>query len=204
MCNIKTTDMKIIKKLTLFAAILISTSFRQSSDELKFSMTAPKNWKKTTNTEIFDNIEKFKLTPTQLEKYITDHKGSVLFVSYSKYDPAKHSGLIPTIQVNIRNNPTKTFDNFFQSMTKSSESIKTYFKDFEYIDKPQKIKVGNKDAFYFSSKFTMSTSSQTIKPRSRTYAIPNGNKFFQVNFTDGDNEDCSKLFDSLVKSIQID
>jgi hypothetical protein len=204
MRTFKKIDFTIIRKVAFFATILISISFRQGSTQLKFSMKSPENWKKVTNTEIFDNIEKFKLTPSQLEKYITDHKGSVLFVSYSKYDAAKHQGLIPTIQVNIRNNPTKTFENFFQSMTKSSESMKTYFKDFEYIDKPQKVKVAGKDAFYFSAKFKMATPNQTIKPRSRTYAIPNGNNFFQVNFTDGDDEDCSKLFDSLVKSIRLD
>ena len=192
------------KNLIFFAAFLISTSFRQSSNDLKFSITSPDKWKKTTNTEIYNNIDQFKLTPTQLGKYISDHKGSVLFVTYSKYDPAQHAGLIPTIQVNIRNNTTKTFDSFFQTMTKSSETMQNYFKDFEYIDKPQKVKVGGKDAFYFSAKFTMATNNQTIKPRSRTYAIPNGNTFFQVNFTDSDNEDCSKLFDSLVKTIRLD
>jgi hypothetical protein len=195
--------MKTISKLILFSTILLSFSFRQNPDQLKFTMTPPEKWRKTTNAEIFDNLDKFKLTQTQLDKFLADHKGSVLFLAYTKYDPSQHPGLIPTIQVNILNNTAKTFDSFFLSMTKSAESMQKYFKDFEYIDRPQKIIIGNKDAFYFSSKFTMTTSSRTIKPRSRTYAIPNGNTFFQINFTDGDKEDCSKLFDSLVKSIRL-
>ena len=148
-----------IKNLIFFAAILIITSLRQSNSELKFTMTSPDKWRKTTNSEIFDNIDKFKLTQNQLEKYIADHKGSVLFVSYTKYDPSQHAGLIPTIQVNIRKNPTKTFEDFFQTMKKSSESMQNYFKDFVYIDKPQKLKIDGKEAFYFSSKFTMTTRS---------------------------------------------
>ncbi len=194
--------MKSISKITLFLALLISFSFKQTENPIEFFMDSPDNWYKNSNDEIYNNLNKFKLTKTQLDKYISDHKGSVLFVSYTKYEQSDHTGLIPTIQVNIRNNNTGSFDNFFEAMKKSVESMPTYFKDFEYIDVPKKVKVGNRDAFYFSSKFTMKSGTQTIKPRSRTYAVPIGNKFFQLNFTDGDDEDCTTTFDSLIKSIK--
>ena len=49
-----------------------------------------------------------------------------------------------------------------------------------------------------------SQSGQELKVRSRTYAIPYRNHFFQVNFTDGQSgEDCKKEFDELVKTIKI-
>ena len=45
---------------------------------------------------------------------------------------------------------------------------------------------------------------EEMKVRSRTYAIPYKNYFFQVNFTDGQiEEDCSTLFEKLLSTIKI-
>ena len=49
-----------------------------------------------------------------------------------------------------------------------------------------------------------SQNGNELKVRSRTYAIPYKNYFFQVNFTDGQiGEDCNKEFEELVKTIKI-
>jgi len=46
--------------------------------------------------------------------------------------------------------------------------------------------------------------NQILKVRSRAYAIPQKSYFFQINFTDGQiEEDCTKEFDELVKTIKI-
>ena len=43
-----------------------------------------------------------------------------------------------------------------------------------------------------------------LKVRSRTYAIPYKDYFFQINFTDSKEvEDCSKEFDGILKTIKI-
>lgn len=195
--------MKPIYNFVLLFAIFFLSCSRQNPSQLKFSMASPDKWIKTSNEELYDNLNNFKLTQAQLDKCISDHKGSVLFVSYSKYDRTQYQDLIPMVQVNIRENLTRTFDSFFQSMEKSIEPMRNVLNDFEYIDNPQKIKIDGKDAFYFSAKFTMKSDSQTVYARSRTYAIPNGSSFFQINFNDGDNEDCTAIFDSLVKSIKL-
>lgn len=183
--------------------LCIATSFKQTNNELAFSMTPPGGWNGTTNQEILDNLHKFKVTGGELNKFISDHKGSVLLVSHMKYKPSEHAGLIPVIQVNLRINDTKSFPEFVSVMTKSVENMKNYFNDFQYIDKAKTISLAGRQAFYFSAKFNMITkNSVTIKARSRTYAVPIGDKFLQINFTDGPSEDCSKLFDSLVKTIK--
>ena len=47
-------------------------------------------------------------------------------------------------------------------------------------------------------------NGQEMKVRSRTYAIPYKNYFFQLNLTDGQfGEDCTKEFDELIKTIKI-
>lgn len=124
-------------------------------------------------------------------------------MSYMKYKPNEHAGLIPVVQVNLRLNDTKSFPQFVSVMTKSAESMKNYLHNFEYIDKPKTFTIGGKQAFYFSAKFKMATKgSDTLNARSRTYAVPYGDKFFQINFTDGPDEDCSELYDSLIKTIK--
>lgn len=193
----------VLKLFVITTLLFITTSFKQTNNEFAFSMTPPKGWQVTTNQEIWDNLKKFKATGPELNKYISDHKGSALVVSYMKYKPSEHAGLIPIIQVNLRLNDTKNFPQFVSVMTKSADNMKNYLKDFQYIDKIQTIKIAGRETFYFSAKFNMITkNSDTIRARSRTYAVPIGDKFLQINFTDGPNEDCSKLYDSLVKTIK--
>ena len=193
----------ILKLFVMTTLLLIATSFKQTNNELAFSMTPPSGWHGTTNQEIWDNLHKFKVTGVELNKYISDHKGSLLVVSYMKYKPSEHAGLIPVIQVNLRLNDTKSFSQFVSVMTKSADNMKNYLNDFQYVDNAKTITLAGRQAFYFSAKFNMLTkNSDTIKARSRTYAVPIGDKFLQINFTDGPNEDCSKLFDSLVKTIK--
>lgn len=193
----------ILKLFVMTSLLFITTSFKQTSNTLAFSMTPPDGWQGTTNQDIWDNFHKFKVTDTQLNKYISDHKGSVLVESHMKYKPSEHAGLIPVIQVNLRLNNTKSFSQFVSVMTKSADNMKNYLNDFQYIDKAKTITLAGRQAFYFSAKFNMiAKNSDTIKARSRTYAVPIGDKFFQINFTDGPTEDCSKLYDSLVKTIK--
>lgn len=195
--------MKTLITIILTTFCLLTTSFRQTSNSFTFSMKAPEKWNEITNEDIWNNIDKFKLTDSELNKYISDHKGSVLLLAYLKYKQTEHPGLIPTIQVNLRINTTNNFKDFFLLMSKSAEDMKKHLNDYEFIDNPDTLLVGGKKAMFFSAKFTMSTKNGAIiNARSRTYAVPNGDKFFQINFTDGDGEDCSKLYDELLKTIE--
>lgn len=170
-----------------------------------FSMTEPNNWIEANNSELLKNIKKFELTKEELTKFISDHKGSVLLTSYYKYDPKTHAGLIPTIQINVRVNATRSFDEFTSLMTQSANSIKQYFEDFSFDVEPMVVEVSGIKSIYFVSKFTMQTPNGGImKVRSRTYAIPYGSYFFQINFTDGqDKEDNSNLYDELIETVII-
>ena len=145
---------------------------------------------------------------TKLEtrtKLINDGKGQLLLTSYYKYDQKKHAGLIPTIQVNVRNNPTKTFEQFSAAMIQSTNDFKNYFSDFAFLKEPEIIEINGFKAVYFIGTYTLTnTASGPMKVRSRTYALPNGAYFFQLNFTDEQGkEDDTQLFNELVKSIII-
>nr|WP_315145149.1 hypothetical protein [uncultured Flavobacterium sp.] len=170
-----------------------------------FQIQEPEKWIEANNSELLKNLEKFELDEENLSKLISNNKGSLLLTSFYKYDPKTHAGLIPTIQINIRLKGGSNFEQFKSVITESSKSFKKYFEDFTYIIEPNEIEISGIKSVYFVGKFTMKTQNgQEMKVRSRTYAIPYKNYFFQLNFTDGQTgEDCNEEFDKLVKTIKI-
>ncbi|HQU83126.1 MAG TPA: hypothetical protein PKY59_08385 [Pyrinomonadaceae bacterium] len=111
----------------------------------------------------------------------------------------------PKIQIDIKKQNAKTFDQFKLSLTNSAESLKKYFNDLEFIKTPQEIEVANIKSVYFVCKFSLKTQTgEELKVRSKVFAIPYKDYFFQVNFVDGqETEDNSQLFEELLKSIKI-
>jgi hypothetical protein len=198
-------------KKILFLLVLVSslnTIYGQKTfvnKEYGFQIEEPEKWIEANNTELLKNLEKFEMNEENLSKLISNNKGSLLLTSFYKYNPKTHAGLIPTIQINVRAKVGNNFEQFKSVIIESSKSFKKYFEDFTYLKEPTKIEISGIKSIYFVGKFTMKTQNgQEIKVRSRTYAIPFKNYFFQLNFTDGQTvEDCNKEFDELVKTIQI-
>ncbi|PJJ67179.1 hypothetical protein [Chryseobacterium geocarposphaerae] len=173
--------------------------------EFGFVIQEPKNWFESNNEFLLKNLEKFKITDENLSKLLSNKKGSILLASFHKYNPKTHNGLIPTIQVNVRLKGQGNFDQFKNSLTESVKGFKKYFQDFELINEVSEVKISGIKSIFFVGKFTMKTQNgQEMKVRSRTYAIPYKNYFFQINFTDNQtSDDCSKEFDELVNTINI-
>lgn len=171
----------------------------------EFSIQKPAKWIEADNTLIVDNLDKLELTEEQLTRLINDHKGSVMLAAFYKYNIKKHAGLIPTVQVNVRLNGTPNFEVFEEVMIQSTQSLKNVLNDFEFEVLPTSLEISGIKSVYFVGKFSLPMQNgELMKVRSRTYAIPYGAYFFQVNFTDGqENEDCTKLFDTLVQTIKI-
>lgn len=173
--------------------------------EYEFEIQEPENWIEANNTVLLKNLKNLEVNEENLNKLIANNKGSLLLNSFYKYDPKTHAGLIPTIQINVRSKGKSDFEQFKNAMTQSANSFKNYFADFEFIHEITEIEISGIKSVYFVGKFTMKTQNgQEMKVRSRTYAIPYKNYFFQLNFTDGQTgEDCSKEFEKLVKTIKI-
>lgn len=193
--------------LMLIAGISINTSAQKTfkDDVYGFSMIEPKDWLIADNNLRLANLNKIELSNETRTKLINESKGQLLLTSYYKYDLKKHAGLIPTIQVNVRNNPTKTFEQFSSAMMQGANGFKNYFTDFKFLKEPEVIEINGVKAVYFIGTYTLANSaSGPMKVRSRTYAIPNGAYFFQLNFTDEQSkEDDTQLFDQLVNSIKV-
>ncbi|MBE8714965.1 hypothetical protein [Sphingobacterium hungaricum] len=200
-----------MKRLILLSFILLHATnlvFGQKifvNKEYEFAMQEPDNWIEVSNEGLISNLKNLELTEESLSKLISDSKGSLLLTSYYKYNPQTHPGLIPTIQVNVRAKGNTTFEQFKRSMAESTESFKNYFPDFELIKDITEVEVSGIKSIYFVAKFSMNTQDgQEVKVRSRGYAIPYKNYFFQINFTDGQvGEDCTSEFDQILKTIKI-
>ncbi len=191
--------------LFLFCAALYAQETRYENKEYGFSMDEPDGWIRADNNDLKQNLGKLDLDNAKLLKIIQDHKGSLLLLSCYKYDPMTKAGLIPAIQVNVREKRNKDFDVFKSYIVKSANSLKSLYPDYEFIEEPQEVKVNRIKSIYFSGKFTMKTQmGETYRVRSRTYVIPHGDFYFQIVMTDGVvTEDCAKVFEELIESIKI-
>ena len=134
--------------IPLFSNNVISQSiFRNKA--YGFEMQSPKNWKQANNTLLLENLENFDVNEESLQKILQTNKGSILLTSYYKYDPKTHPGLIPTIQINVRQKPDIDFEQFKMLMIQSAKGFSTVFSDFTYITAPGEIEISGVRSFYF-------------------------------------------------------
>lgn len=166
-------------------------------------MAAPEGWHSISNQGLIDNLGRIKISPAQLDKLLANRSAPV--VAYTKYRPDAHAGLIPTVQVSVRRNPAKTFSGFMSLITRSIDEPKAVLPAFELTQAPRVVLVGGRQAVVFAATYALETKNAgTMTVRARTYAVPNGTTFFQINFIDGPNDDCAVLFDQLVRTIRFD
>ena len=199
---------KLIFLVVILNLFLITTGSAQEifkEEKYGFSIEKPSDWIEAANMDLLDNLSKFELDDEKLAKFVKDHNGSVLLTSFYKYNPKIHAGLIPTIQVNVRLNGTRNFEEFKNLITQSANSFKQYFDDFKFESEPEVIEIDGVKSVYFVGSFSMETQKgEVMKVRSRTYAIPHGKYFFQLNFTDGkEKENNAELFDRLIQTVRI-
>jgi hypothetical protein len=199
-----------MKKFILFLIVILAFNpvYSQKRFENKtygFSIEEPHDWQIGSNEDILKNLDQYDIPDEKLAEILKKNKGSILLTSFYKYKIHEHPGLIPTIKINVHSNPAKTFEDFKSMIGKSSERFTKVFTDFTYLQAPVEIEVAGIRSVYFTGKYSMKTQNgKSILIKSRTYAIPRGDYFFQLNFIDGlvDN-DCTAEFDALVKTIRI-
>lgn len=170
-----------------------------------FAMQEPKDWILTNKAALKDNLTKFEINDAALAKLLKDNNGTILLAAYYKYDPSIKSGLIPTIQIQVRSKSPSTYKEFEQQILRSAEQFKKVFDKYETIGEPREVEISGLRTLLIVGKFNIKMNDgQILKVRSRTYTIPLKTYFFQLNFTDGyEEEDCSSEFDGLVKTIKV-
>ena len=200
--NIKTT---LLVLLAIIQSALLSGQLTYENEEYGFSMQSPPGWIVSGEQEIVKNLDRIEMSTAERLKILKDRNGSILLSQFQKYEQNQHNGLIPTIQINVRENPAPYFSRFNRMIVQSADGFKRRFKDFKFEEGPDTILISGIKSVYFVASYTMETKKgKKMYVRSSTYAIPKGPYFFQVNFTDGrKKEDCSAIFEELVNSIVI-
>lgn len=196
---------KLIFMLMAVVSISATAQMRYDNKTFKFSMLEPQSWIWANSDDLKLNLDKLEIDEDDLAKIVSDHKGSVLLQSFFKYDPQTHPGIIPAIQINVRERNNPDFDLFKEQIVKSSRNLQRVYTDYTFVEDVTETKISGIKSLYFISKFTMKTDSGSeLRVRSRIYVIPMKDYYFQINMTDGLlSEDCSKEFDKLIKSIKV-
>ena len=207
--------MKCITRILLSAALGMTfaiaanaqqTTFRSS--EFGFSMLEPKGWVLTEKKVLDESLMKMELSDATLEKLLKEDDGDVLLFAYTKYPPNSKPGLNPKIEARVISNRLDrplSFEEFRPAIVRAFQTLKADLPAYAYVQEPTSIDVTGATGVYQISKFKMRTKERTeYHVRSRTYAIPYKTYFFQISFVDEvGGEDCSAVFDELVKSIKI-
>ncbi|QYJ67664.1 hypothetical protein [Flavobacterium litorale] len=196
---------KIIIALVLLGTITTFGQRRFENKTFGFSMEEPMGWIWGNNDDLARNLEQLDIDEEKLLKIIKEHEGSVLILSLYKYDPLTYRGLVPAIQINVRERNNEDFNTFKSDIIKSARSFNGLYDDFEFIEEPKNVKISHIKSIFFATKFTMRTDNGlTHRVRSRIYVIPWKHYYFQINMTDDlMGEDCSREFLKLIKTIKI-
>lgn len=175
------------------------------NENLGFSIEQPEKWIVAENGQAIENFKtNVKLNTEIINKLLVQNKGTIDVVSFFKYPIETTPGVIPTIKVNLRKNATNSFNEFEKNITVSFDSLQTIFSDFKYVEKPSKTKIAGIDCIKAICSYTLDTNNGAEKIQIMVYAVPIGDQFYQIVFIDSENEDNSKLYDKLVKSIVIE
>jgi len=177
-----------------------------TSNEFGFTMLEPSGWVLAEKRVLDEGLTQMDLSDATLEKLLKDD--DVLLFAYTKYVPDSKPGLNPKIEARVvsnRLNRSLSFDEFKPAIVRAFQTLKSGLQAYAYIQEPTPIDVVGATGVYQISKFKMRTKERTeYYVRSRTYAIPYKTYFFQISFVDEvGGEDCSAVFDELVKSIKI-
>lgn len=200
-----------MKKCLFLTFVFLIFSFQGFSQEIyenkqyEISLQIPKKWLIREKAEIIENQKNIERSDEVSKKISETSKSTIRLIALQKYNPNTHIGILPVILVSIRPFPAKDFQIFKKAYIKSLDSQKPLIQDFEFIEEPKEVEISGIKAVYFKNKSTVKYKDGGIaKAKSRIYAIPYKNYFFQITMNDGQTEeDCTKEFDEFVKTIKI-
>ena len=170
-------------------------------------LNKPQKWVYWNKEEIRENIGKLKFTEEELKEILQNNNQSKNIATFAKYPKTARKQLIPIVYVFARPNSTNNTEDFFKVIVKSVEDLRRYFKEFKYLENAKIITLKNGiEAVYISTESVLERpGGQIIHSKSKIVAIPRDGYFFQMNFTDGfEEEDCQKIFEEIIDSIEVE
>ncbi len=201
--------LKTLFALTIPAFLAVTVSAQNgifTSTEFGFSMLEPQGWTLTEKRVLDENVKQLDLSTAAMDRRATED--DILLFAFTKYVPNSRRGLNPKIEARVIATGLQrslSFEEFQPAIIRAFQTLSGNHKSYYYLLEPTPIEVFGGKGVYQISRFTMRTKDRTeYYVRSRTYAIPYKTYYFQISFVDEvGGEDCSPLFEELVKSIKI-
>jgi hypothetical protein len=191
--------------LILFWATSAIAQETFSSTRWRFSMELPQYWtsmNKETHDAIADN---FEFSEEALKKILDGDKGTTFIAAYYYQKPGQGMSVHPQVQVQARRKGPVNFAQFRTSIVNSIASFKTIFPDIVFSD-AKEVEVSGIRSVLMTGVFSIKgPDNRILRARSRIYAVPLVNYFFQITLNDGQDPDADfgKEFDGIVKTIRV-
>ncbi|WP_026725181.1 hypothetical protein [Flavobacterium sasangense] len=193
---------KIFIICTFFCFFQVISQEKFEIKKIGFSMNSPQGWHVIKDEEALKNLEQYDLTDEQLDLLLKTNTKQL--ITYSKYDPKRVVGIIPTIKVRTMETKSNSIESFIKEVQSSTEDALKIFEDFRFTQQPIPINVSGKKAVKFDVQFTMKNNGKEYKIVSHSYYILLKGYFISLNFIEEvGKEENSKLFDEIFQSIQI-
>ena len=179
-----------------------------TSKEFGFTMSRPDGWVQIGRQVLDDSIARMELTDSAREGLKKEADDSILLFLFVKHLPEARRGVNPKIEARVIFTGLQrniTFEEFEPAITASFRSFGASRKNYLHIRGPAALELAGAKGVFQISRFSIRTDGRTeYNIRSRTLAIPFKNYYFQISFVDEfGGDDCSAIFDELVKSIKI-
>ena len=173
--------------------------------EFGIRMQKPLHWIVATNDDYAKAMKNIDFTNEQLASIVKSNKGILTLATFYKYKLDSVAGLIPTIKVTVRSNPTDNFADFKSVMIASTDQLKTILDSFRVIDDYKEIQLSHQQSLSFSCRYLLKIpGAKPIAVRTRFYNIPKGKYFVSLSFMDDETDDCSALFDQVINTLQLE
>ena len=195
---------RIIVLLLLQSCLITFGQERLEIKNLGFSINVPENWNTFPDSEILKNLEKFDFTDEQIINFIKSQNQSVTLGLFTKYDSKNYAGIIPTIKIVMRENPTKSIKDFLSYVKRINEGVKNQLNDFVVVNKPMVQSISGNEVVNSSYRFKLKKGDSNYVIKANTYYIQRGSYFITINFIEElDKENNDLIFDELARSIKL-
>jgi len=171
------------------------------------SMEVPGAWFRMSEAETNQNTdENVRLDSAQIQAILKIRSNNILLLSLCKFRPETHTGIIPTIKINVLKNPAPDFDAFTEMTRYLIDKWFKLMKNGSYTVAPQQRTISNVAAIYSEISFTIDvagtgpTSVQTL-----TAFVPMKGYMIQIAFMSaGGDKETDSLYRKLISTIHID
>jgi len=171
---------------------------------LGVSFNKPNKWFNLNQNAVIENLKKFDTTKENVAEILATTKNSVPVGSFYKSDPRTTPGVIPTINVSINKNTTKTSADFNKMLKSSCYSMSRMLNNFKLIKDLSSTSIGGRQSLYFVAEFDLHAADKSkYHIRSTTYAIPFKDAFIQISMSEESPVSNNKLFSKFIKSFEI-